>query len=24
MPAATCDGMTEQPGLMLNAYWTFK
>jgi hypothetical protein len=24
MPAATCDTMAEQPGLVLNAYWTFK
>ncbi len=24
MPAATCDAMTEQPGLVLNQYWTFE
>jgi hypothetical protein len=24
MPAATCDGMIEQAGLVLSAYWTFK
>jgi hypothetical protein len=23
MPAATCDTMAEQPGLVLSAYWTF-